>query len=36
LVGKPKGKRPAGKPRRKIENNIRVGVVELEWKLWTA
>jgi hypothetical protein len=31
LVGKPEGKRPLGRPRRKSVNNIRTDFVEVEW-----
>jgi hypothetical protein len=36
LVGKPEGKRPLGRPRRRCEDNIKmdlqeVGCVEMEW-----
>jgi hypothetical protein len=30
-VGKPKGKRPAGRPRRRWEDNIKMDVGEVEW-----
>jgi hypothetical protein len=33
LVGKPEGKRPLGRPRRKWEDNIRMDVREIEWKV---
>jgi hypothetical protein len=29
LVGKPKGKRPPGKPRRRWENGIRIDLIEI-------
>ena len=29
LVGKPEGRRPLGKPRRRWEDNIKVGLVEV-------
>jgi hypothetical protein len=32
LVGKPEGKRPLGKPRRRWEDNIRMGLREIEWE----
>jgi hypothetical protein len=31
LVGKPEGKRPLGRPRRKWLDNIRMDVGEVEW-----
>jgi hypothetical protein len=31
LVGKPKGKRPLGKPRRRWLDNIRMDLVEVGW-----
>jgi hypothetical protein len=31
LVGKPEGKRPLTRPRRKCEDNIKVDVTEMEW-----
>jgi len=36
LVGKPEGKRPLGRPRRRLENNIKmylqeVGCVDMDW-----
>jgi hypothetical protein len=30
LVGKPGGKRPLGRPRHRWENNIRIGLREIE------
>jgi hypothetical protein len=37
LVGKPQGKRPLGRPRRRLGNNIKMGLQEVEWEgmLWT-
>jgi hypothetical protein len=32
LVGKPEGKRPLGKPRRRWEDNIRMDLREREWE----
>jgi hypothetical protein len=32
LVGKPERKRPCGRPRRRWEDNMRMGVREIEWK----
>jgi hypothetical protein len=31
LVGKPEGKRPLGKPRRRWEDNIRTDLREIGW-----
>jgi len=31
LVGKPDGKRPLGKPRRRWENNIKMDIQEVGW-----
>jgi hypothetical protein len=31
LVGKPEGKRPLGKPRRRCEDNIKMGLREIGW-----
>jgi hypothetical protein len=31
LVGKPEGKRPLGRPRRRWEDNIRIDFRELGW-----
>jgi hypothetical protein len=31
LVGKPDGKRPLGRPRRRWESNMRIDVGEREW-----
>jgi hypothetical protein len=33
LVGKPEGKRPLGRPRRRWLDNIRIDLVELGWGL---
>jgi hypothetical protein len=32
-VGNPEGKRPLGRPRRRWEDNIRMIVMETEWKI---
>jgi len=32
LVGKPTGKRPLGKPRRRWEDNIRIDLREIGWE----
>jgi hypothetical protein len=31
LVGKPEGKRPLGRPRRRWEDNIKVDLLEMGW-----
>jgi hypothetical protein len=31
LVGKPEGKRPLGRPRRRWEDNIRMDLIEIGW-----
>jgi hypothetical protein len=31
LVGKPEGKRPLGRPRRRWEDNIKMDLGEIEW-----
>ena len=36
LVGKPEGKRPLGKPRRRWEDNIKTNLEEVEWETWTG
>jgi len=33
VVGKPEGKRPFGRPRRRWEDNIRMDIKELGWGL---
>ena len=30
-AGRPEGKRPLGRPRRRWENNVKMNVQELEW-----
>jgi hypothetical protein len=35
LVGKPEGKRPLGRPRRRWEDNIKRHVQEMEGVFWT-
>ena len=32
LVGKPEGKRPLGRPRRRWKDNIRLDIQEVEWR----
>ena len=34
LVGKPEGKRPLGRPRRRWEDNIKMDLQEVEGELW--
>jgi hypothetical protein len=34
LVGKPKGKRPLGRPRRRWEDGIRMDLRETAWGVW--
>jgi hypothetical protein len=34
LVGKPEGKRPLGRPRRRWENNITMDLQEVGWGTW--
>jgi hypothetical protein len=36
LVGKPKGKRPLGRPRSKWEDNIKMDLREIGWVVWTG
>jgi hypothetical protein len=36
LVGKPEGKRPLGRPRRRWEDNIKTYLQEVGWGLWTG
>jgi hypothetical protein len=36
LVGKPEGKRPLGRPRRRWVDNIRMGLGEMRWVMWTG
>jgi hypothetical protein len=31
LVGKPEGKRPLGRPRRRQEDNIRIDLTKIRW-----
>ena len=31
LMGKPEGKRPLGRPRRRWEDNIKIHLQEMEW-----
>jgi hypothetical protein len=36
LLWKPEGKRPLGRPRRKWEDNIKMDLQEVGWRLWTG
>jgi hypothetical protein len=36
LDGNPEGKRPLGIYRRRLEDNIRMDLREIRWKLWTG
>jgi hypothetical protein len=37
LVGKPEGRRPLGRPRRRLEDNIKMDLLEVEWGgAWTG
>ena len=36
LVGKPEGKNPLGRPRRRWEHNIKMGLQEVGWATWTG
>jgi len=36
LVGKPEGKRPLGRPRRRWEDNIKMGLPEVGCEAWTG
>jgi len=36
LVGKPEGKRPIGRPKRRGEGNIKTDLQEVEWGAWTG
>jgi hypothetical protein len=36
LVGKPDGRRPLGRPRRRWEDNIKMDLREVEWGAWTG
>jgi hypothetical protein len=35
-VGKPEGKRPLGRPRRRWEDNVRMDLREIRWGGWTG
>jgi hypothetical protein len=36
LVGRPEGRRPIGKPRRRWEDNIKMDLQEVGWGAWTG
>jgi hypothetical protein len=36
LVGKPERRRPLGKPRRKLEDNIKMDFREVGWGAWNG
>jgi hypothetical protein len=36
LVGRPEGRRPLGRPRRRWEDNIIMDLQEVEWGAWTG
>ena len=36
FVGKPEGKRPLGRPRRRWEDNIKMNLQEVGWGIWTG
>jgi hypothetical protein len=36
LVGKPEGRRPVGRPRRRWEDNIKMDHREIGWGAWTG
>jgi hypothetical protein len=36
LVGKPEGKRPLGRPRRRWENGIKMHLGEIGWGVWSG
>jgi hypothetical protein len=36
LVGKPEGKRPLGRPRRRWEDSIKMDLQEVGWGVWTG
>jgi hypothetical protein len=35
-VGKPEGRRPLGRPRRRWEDNIKMDLREVGWGAWTG
>jgi hypothetical protein len=36
LVGRPVGRRPVGRPRRRWEDNIKMDLQEVGWGAWTG
>jgi hypothetical protein len=36
LVGKPEGKKPLGRPRRRWEDGIRMDLREIGWRMWSG
>jgi hypothetical protein len=36
LVGKPEGKRPLGRPRRRLVDNIKMDLQDVGWRAWTG
>jgi hypothetical protein len=36
LVGRPEGRRPFGRPRRRWEDNIKMDLQEVGWEAWTG
>jgi hypothetical protein len=36
LVGKPEGKRPLGRPRRRWEDGIKMDLREIGWGVWSG
>jgi hypothetical protein len=36
LVGRPEGRRPLGRPRRRWEDNIKMDLLEMGWGAWTG
>jgi hypothetical protein len=35
-VGKPEGRKPHGRPRRRWEDNIKIDLQEVGWGIWTG
>jgi hypothetical protein len=36
LVGKPEGKRPLGRPRCRLVDNIKIDIREIGWDVWSG
>jgi hypothetical protein len=36
LVGRPEGRRPLGRPRRRWDDNIKMNLQEVVWGAWTG